>query len=152
MPHPVTSPASWRFILIVPVLLLGAVLSANIASARASEQTTPQPPTTVVPTPTCGPAWEIVSSPNGTTSSILHSVAIVSTSDIWAVGLFGDGARTYTLTEHWDGSSWNIVPSPVVGYLLFEGGLLNCILCILLFVYYFCFHLHHAPRCARQVR
>lgn len=38
----------------------------------------------------------------------LYGLAVVSPSDVWAVGT-GDGR---TLTEHWDGSTWTRVPSP----------------------------------------
>lgn len=42
----------------------------------------------------------------GFTSNALSDVECVSTSDCWAVG-----AYNYALIEHWDGSSWSIVPS-----------------------------------------
>ena len=35
---------------------------------------------------------------------------MISTSDIWAVGHYNN-PRSQTLTEHWDGTSWSIVPS-----------------------------------------
>src|SRR4051794_13492246 len=41
----------------------------------------------------------------------LGGVAAVSTNDVWAVGNAGGD----TLTEHWDGTSWSIVPSPHPG-------------------------------------
>jgi len=62
-----------------------------------------------------GPQWSIVPSPNGsTTNSQLLAVDAVSANDIWAVGRYSTSAPAYenTLIEHWDGSSWNIVPSP----------------------------------------
>jgi hypothetical protein len=31
---------------------------------------------------------------------------------VWAVGGYSDGGAGWTLIEHWDGSSWSIVPSP----------------------------------------
>jgi len=44
-------------------------------------------------------------------------VAAVSTSDVWAVGGFSDPNTDHflTLTEHWDGTSWQIVSSPNSG-------------------------------------
>jgi hypothetical protein len=48
----------------------------------------------------------------------LFSVSAVSATDAWAVGDFTRSAETHdadishTLTEHWDGHSWNVVPSP----------------------------------------
>src|SRR5205085_938825 len=38
----------------------------------------------------------------------LSAVTVVSANDVWAVGEAGSN----TLTEHWDGSKWTIVPSP----------------------------------------
>src|SRR2546422_9965724 len=54
--------------------------------------------------------WSVVPSPNGSSSSGLSGVAVVSASDIWAVGSSGNqmsGAQT--LIEHWNGSSWSVV-------------------------------------------
>jgi len=63
-----------------------------------------------------GSAWTIVPSPNrGTRYDSLTSVVAVGPSDIWAVGVSqtsGPNIRNLTLTEHWDGSAWTIVPSP----------------------------------------
>src|SRR4051794_19150396 len=67
------------------------------------------------PTEGCGPAWRLVSSPNlGGASNDLYAIAAVSPADMWAVG----GAMSQTLTMHWDGAQWSIVPSPVAGFLL----------------------------------
>jgi hypothetical protein len=69
-----------------------------------------------------GKSWSVVPSPNVTGDGVvgngLLSAAAVSATDVWAVGL-----TTYqtdpdsdqygrTLTEHWDGTRWSIVPSP----------------------------------------
>jgi hypothetical protein len=35
--------------------------------------------------------------------------------ELWAVGQFSTGTATKTLTEHYDGANWSIVPSPNVG-------------------------------------
>ena len=67
-----------------------------------------------------GGQWSIVPSPNmgegGTHPNYLLSVATVSPNDVWAVGYYISGTGTlgydYTLTEHWDGGQWSIVPSP----------------------------------------
>lgn len=68
-----------------------------------------------------GTKWKIVSSPNvGTGGNELNGVVAVSSSDIWAVGfscsdsVCVSGIRQ-TLIEHWDGTSWTIIPSPNVG-------------------------------------
>src|SRR5687767_1263432 len=64
-----------------------------------------------------GSSWTVVPSPEGsTTTSQLLGVDAVSANDIWAVGDTSAPAPTYVqaLIEHWDGSSWNIIPSPNV--------------------------------------
>ncbi len=65
--------------------------------------------------------WRVVPSPaidvsNSTFGAQLNAVAVVSATDIWAVGygpLPGGAAFVkQTLIEHWNGSAWSIVPSP----------------------------------------
>jgi hypothetical protein len=68
---------------------------------------------------TCGGAWSIVSSPNVSSASYnqLNGVAIVSHKNAWAVGQSTNTVTSVasTLTEHWNGTSWRIVPSPNAG-------------------------------------
>lgn len=70
-----------------------------------------------------GAAWTIVPSPNADAPSTLAAVDALSANDAWAVGNFvadpssEGGART--LIERWNGSVWEIVPSPNTGI---EGG------------------------------
>jgi hypothetical protein len=61
-----------------------------------------------------GTQWGIVSSPSpGVNLSELYGAAVVSGSDVWAVGTFTDSLGNYqTLAEHWNGSSWSVVPTP----------------------------------------
>ncbi|MBV8311635.1 MAG: hypothetical protein JO344_14730 [Planctomycetaceae bacterium] len=64
-----------------------------------------------------GTSWNVVQSPSlpsGGTTGLLKSVAAVSANNIWAVGEFLDpNLNNYqTLTEHWDGTSWSVIPSP----------------------------------------
>src|SRR5689334_14558799 len=47
----------------------------------------------------------------------LWSVAAVSANDVWAVGQ----SSNHTLTEHWDGTRWSVVPSPSGSYDFLEG-------------------------------
>jgi hypothetical protein len=58
-------------------------------------------------------AWNLISSWSVGGGSSLDAVAAISTSDVWAVGWGGssDSFTTATLTEHWDGMTWNLVPS-----------------------------------------
>jgi subtilase family serine protease len=64
-----------------------------------------------------GSNWTVVPSPSpGPYSNGLSSVAAVSATDIWAVGNYMDSNyNRYTLTEHWNGSNWTVVPSPDPG-------------------------------------
>jgi hypothetical protein len=70
-----------------------------------------------------GTAWSIVDGPDpvvapGSTlgSATLTGVSAVSSTDIWAVGSYatvtGTVVDAFTLTEHYDGVRWTIVPSP----------------------------------------
>lgn len=59
-----------------------------------------------------GTTWSVVTTPNPSTfQNILYGVTAISSSDVWAVGLYSNG----TLIEHWDGSAWTVVPSPNPG-------------------------------------
>ena len=67
-----------------------------------------------------GSAWEAIHTPNrghGWFENGLLDVLGLSTDDVWAVG-YSYGfpySLDKTLVEHWDGSRWNIVPSPNAG-------------------------------------
>jgi hypothetical protein len=65
-----------------------------------------------------GTAWRVVPRPTPGQSSVLSGVAIASASNAWAVGSYeGNTAPRHdqTLIEHWNGRSWNQVPSPHPG-------------------------------------
>jgi hypothetical protein len=55
----------------------------------------------------------VVPSPSPGPRAALRAVAAASRTDVWAVGdqLTGTGARR-TLIEHWNGTAWQVVPSP----------------------------------------
>ena len=62
-----------------------------------------------------GQDWSIVSTPNvGTQINIFFSVSARTSSDAWAVGSYSNGGSNswLTLTEHWNGQQWQVVPSP----------------------------------------
>lgn len=61
-----------------------------------------------------GTSWKVVSSPNpGGSNSFLQGVTSSSPTNAWAVGDYIDGkGRTLTLIEQWNGTHWNVVPSP----------------------------------------
>jgi len=64
-----------------------------------------------------GTTWSIVPSPNlGATYNFLRTVVAAASNDVWAVGGWGaSGPVLRTLVEHWDGTTWSIVPSPNAG-------------------------------------
>ena len=61
-----------------------------------------------------GKIWSVVSSPDGSTrENYLTGVSAIDPNDAWAVGNYNTPTGLYLpLTEHWDGSTWQIVPSP----------------------------------------
>ena len=63
-----------------------------------------------------GTAWSIVPSPNvAGRSNVLEAITVISPTDIWAVGHSTDTSfNDFTLTLHWNGTVWSIVPSPNV--------------------------------------
>ena len=66
-------------------------------------------------TPTvCGLGWHDVSIPSpGTLYNELTSVTAIASDDIWAVGYqTSTPGVPASLTMHWDGSAWSVVPSP----------------------------------------
>jgi hypothetical protein len=134
-----------RLLQVSVLLLLLASLSlwsqlspGSAALARSKPKPTPTPTTTATatptptptafPTPTATPTptpitgtWQVIPSPaidvsNSTFGARLNAVAVVTASDVWAVGYGpqpgGPAYAKQTLIEHWDGTSWHIVPSP----------------------------------------
>ncbi len=67
---------------------------------------------TPTPVAICEPIWSVVESPNPGTSNDLAGVDARAANDVWAVGGYSDGNRTWTLVEHWDGYQWSVVFSP----------------------------------------
>lgn len=63
-----------------------------------------------------GTNWSIIPSPNpGIWFNRLYGVAANSANDVWAVGsLTNPSEYSKTLIEHWDGTSWSVIPSPNV--------------------------------------
>jgi hypothetical protein len=64
-----------------------------------------------------GAAWSVVPvpTPAEAASSQLSGISALSANDIWAVGsvttVVGTTVQTRTLVEHWNGTTWSIVPS-----------------------------------------
>ena len=65
-----------------------------------------------------GSTWSALPSPNlGTNANVLNGVSVVAADDIWAVGL-GNSTSTLSgapIVEHWNGTSWSLVPSVPTG-------------------------------------
>jgi hypothetical protein len=67
-----------------------------------------------------GTSWSVVpSSSPGNGQNVLLGVTAIAPNDVWAVGFFvaavNQDRPQKTLIEHWDGTSWKVVPSPNVG-------------------------------------
>jgi len=68
-----------------------------------------------------GATWKSVATPNvGDGTNKLNAVLALAPNDVWAVGFSTpvappQHAATLTLIEHFDGTSWVVVPSPNVG-------------------------------------
>jgi hypothetical protein len=61
-----------------------------------------------------GTAWSVVPSPSPGPTAILGGVTAAAANDVWAVGSFTPAGATtpQTLTLHWNGTAWSVVPSP----------------------------------------
>ncbi len=61
-----------------------------------------------------GSSWSVVPSPDGgPRENYLTAITAGSAQDLWAVGVYNTTAGAYlTLVEHWNGQSWQVVPSP----------------------------------------
>ena len=79
-----------------------------------------------------GRSWALEPSPAqpANEGSGLFGVTCAASSDCWAVGtvLGAAGNPAGTLTEHWDGASWVVVPSPVPNGS--AGGILQGVSCV----------------------
>ncbi len=65
-----------------------------------------------------GTSWSVVPSANVSSyDNWLYAVAVAGPNDVWAVGFYLDPSlnAVRTLTLRWNGTSWNVVPSPNVG-------------------------------------
>jgi|GEM_PF-1134893 len=98
------------------------------SAITATPTSTPQPTATATSTtssgtatPTCEPGFHVVTSPNVAGShNVLNDIAVVSANDIWAVGHSRTNVNSpnySTLIMRWNGSQWNIVPSPNVAQM-----------------------------------
>ena len=90
-------PKATRVLPFTVLVVLAAVLLAPAARAQTA-------PWTVVPSPDASPG-----------NNQLNAVATITASDVWAVGAAANSlGNNQPLAEHWDGTSWSIVPTPSV--------------------------------------
>ena len=80
-----------------------------------------------------GTTWTLVPLPlPGGEGGGLFDATCVNGSDCWAVGAVvatGSGNPTGTLTEHWNGSSWSVTPSPTPSGPGVVGAILSSVSC-----------------------
>ena len=85
---------------VVLASVVGLLTSATGAASAASSWTV---------TPTPNPGGQVVS------DITFAGVSAASATDAWGVGIDQLGAFRLPLAEHWDGTSWNGIPSPNPG-------------------------------------
>jgi hypothetical protein len=61
------------------------------------------------------PAMSVSPAEASSNSNVVHGFAAVSSSDVWATGYYVSGGIHHTLSQQWNGSSWQIVPTPSPG-------------------------------------
>jgi hypothetical protein len=64
-----------------------------------------------------GTAWNLVTTPNSSTSrdGTLGDISCTSAAQCWAVGFHSNGSVEQVLIEQWNGSAWTLVPAPTPG-------------------------------------
>ena len=86
----------WRFSLLPIIMLLALLWQVGAVVASSG--------------------WTVVPSVNPAGDDTLFAVAATSTKDAWAVGSSNQGSTApQTLVEHWNGTSWSVIPSPNPG-------------------------------------
>ncbi len=96
-------------------MLMGSALVSTLTRDEPEVVASPSPSPTA--TVACEPSWEPVASPDPEDGgSLLLGVTAVSDTEAWAVGGAGDPvAPTSSLTTRWNGTEWDVVPSPNAG-------------------------------------
>lgn len=101
-----------------PALALGAAAGIGVLAPSVNSYAAPALDSyAAAASLTCNGSWQIVPSPNVGSDPYnqLNGVAIVSPGNIWAVGGAANASSvTGTLTEHWNGHRWRVVPSPSI--------------------------------------
>jgi hypothetical protein len=95
---------------VASVYLSGATSPRPLATLPTRQRSPVRIPSNPAP---CDGKFDAVSSPNGAGNNTLFGVSAIDANDVWAVGVFVNSAGTdRTLAEHWNGTSWLIVPTP----------------------------------------
>src|SRR5215469_1777094 len=70
-----------------------------------------------------GSGWSLVPTPNVDLQNELLGVYAAATDDVWAVGYHDDvgGTDGDVLVEHWNGSTWAVLPPPKIPFTAFAG-------------------------------
>jgi hypothetical protein len=107
----------YRAVLLALLPLLGlAVLISNAPSGAAAPMGLPPVLPAASPSPTASCGWQLTASlnPGSPWETYFFSVSTLALTDTWAVGTYTRPSdRTgHSLTEHWDGQQWTVVPSP----------------------------------------
>jgi hypothetical protein len=81
------------------ILLMGVFLPTQLVHGAST------------PDSNCSKSWSVISSPNpGFEGDSFESIAAITGKDIWAVGYYSNGTNNQGMTQHWDGTSWSVVP------------------------------------------
>src|SRR5690349_12588101 len=105
--------------LVQPAAAMGSGHGPGWPGPRAAAQSSPVLITSPVQRPAvasavnCDSTFHSVASPNGANND-LFATAAVSANDVWAVGVTNltSSFVEQPLAEHWNGTSWTIVPTP----------------------------------------
>jgi hypothetical protein len=89
---------------VVSIVGMGPVAAGGSASPGNAKQ------------PGCGPTFGRLQTEDAGVD-ILEGIDAAANDDVWAVGRLSPTPYYQTLTEHWDGASWSVVPSPNLGGL-----------------------------------
>ncbi|MBF6613969.1 MAG: S-layer homology domain-containing protein [Chloroflexi bacterium] len=115
------SPILLLFLLLTGSIYLLSTPTSGEASIQSPAPSAPSAPTPLFRQPStaeCGNGWTQVYCPSsGPNDNSFHGITTLSTSDVWAVGNFfldTNYRHPQALIEHWDGTQWSIVPSPVL--------------------------------------
>jgi hypothetical protein len=103
-------------ILVVSLTFLGSTKLVTHAAMPSFKLSTKLEEVSASSMLNCG-GWSVVANPNPSRNDSLYAVTAVSANDVWAVGAYSNSSGGHPLIEHWDGTSWIIVPSPSIGTL-----------------------------------